>query len=154
MIEMQITVDVNDDRRVVLTLPPEVPTGKTDLLVTVSPHAGAADEESAIQIVDRGRGPQLSTSRITVQDVVPYLRDGCANDEIIRAMPTLGEAELEVIRRYVRDNFDAVMAQDRRIGEVNAARVTPPEVQEIRAAGRAKRVAAEERLAPGERTGE
>lgn len=27
-----------------------------------------------VTIIDDGRGPQLSTSRITVQDVVPYLR--------------------------------------------------------------------------------
>lgn len=27
-----------------------------------------------IQIVDRGRGLQLSTSRVTVQDLVPYFQ--------------------------------------------------------------------------------
>ena len=37
MITMQISVDVKDDRQVVLTLPPEVPIGQTDLIVTVSP---------------------------------------------------------------------------------------------------------------------
>lgn len=37
MITMQITVDVKDDRQVVLTLPSQVPTGQTELLVTVAP---------------------------------------------------------------------------------------------------------------------
>ena len=37
MITMQVTVEVADDRRVVLTLPPEVPTGHTELVVTISP---------------------------------------------------------------------------------------------------------------------
>ena len=37
-----------------------------------------------ITIVERGRGPQLSTSRITVQDIVPYVQDGEPDDEIPR----------------------------------------------------------------------
>jgi hypothetical protein len=35
MITFRISTDVKDDRRVVLTLPPEVPTGKAELVVTV-----------------------------------------------------------------------------------------------------------------------
>jgi hypothetical protein len=40
MITYRITADVKDDRRVVLTLPPEVPTGQADLVVTVNVHDG------------------------------------------------------------------------------------------------------------------
>ena len=36
-----------------------------------------------VQIVDRGRGPQLSTSRITVQDLVPYLQQELTREEIL-----------------------------------------------------------------------
>ena len=36
MITFEITADVKDDRRVVLTLPPEVPTGQAKLVVTVN----------------------------------------------------------------------------------------------------------------------
>ena len=40
MITFRITADVKDDRRVVLTLPAEVPTGEAELVVTVqSPTA-------------------------------------------------------------------------------------------------------------------
>ena len=39
MITLHITVDVKDDRRVVLTLPPEVPTGPNELVVTVAAPA-------------------------------------------------------------------------------------------------------------------
>ncbi len=39
MITMQVTVDVKEDRRVVLTLPPEVPTGKVELVISVAPQA-------------------------------------------------------------------------------------------------------------------
>ena len=38
MITLRITTDVKDDRRVVLTLPPEVPTGRAELVVTVAPR--------------------------------------------------------------------------------------------------------------------
>jgi hypothetical protein len=43
MITFHITTDVKDDRRVVLTLPPEVPTGRTELVVSVQP-APSGDE--------------------------------------------------------------------------------------------------------------
>ena len=39
MITFRITADVQDDRRVVLTLPPEVPTGQAELVVTVDSPA-------------------------------------------------------------------------------------------------------------------
>ena len=35
MITLRLTADISADRRVVLTLPPEVPTGKVELVVTV-----------------------------------------------------------------------------------------------------------------------
>jgi hypothetical protein len=35
VITFRISVDIKDDRRVVLTLPSEVPTGQTELIVTV-----------------------------------------------------------------------------------------------------------------------
>ena len=57
MITFRITTDIKDDRRVVLTLPPEVPTGQVELVVTVDaaapevkkPRTGLADwaEENA-----------------------------------------------------------------------------------------------------------
>ena len=40
MITVRVTTDVPDDRRVVLTLPPEVPTGRADLVVTVDSSNG------------------------------------------------------------------------------------------------------------------
>ena len=36
MITMQITVEVKEDRQVVLTLPPEVPTGTVELVISVA----------------------------------------------------------------------------------------------------------------------
>jgi uncharacterized protein (DUF433 family) len=87
-------------------------------------------ENNGIQIVDRGRGPQLSTSRITVQDLVPYLQQNYTHEQILQMMPVLTKPEIEVIERYIQDNYEAVMAQDRLIQERNAARRKPADVEE------------------------
>jgi hypothetical protein len=36
MITFRVSTDVKDDRRIILTLPPEVPTGKSELIVSVA----------------------------------------------------------------------------------------------------------------------
>ena len=100
-----------------------------------------------IEIVDRGRGPQLSTSRITVQDVVPMMQRNCTPEEIMELIPVLTRDEIHVIQQYVRDHYDDVMAQDRRIREREANRVTPPEHLKILEQGRAKRLALMEQFA-------
>ena len=38
MITFRTSLEIGDDRRVVLTLPPETPVGEAELLVTVAPH--------------------------------------------------------------------------------------------------------------------
>src|SRR5689334_10978735 len=57
--------------------------------------------KTAIQIVDLGRGPQLSTSRITVMDVFYYLHRGRDWRLIQQAMPTLTREEFDVVVDYV-----------------------------------------------------
>jgi uncharacterized protein (DUF433 family) len=70
-----------------------------------------------IQIVDRGRGLQLSTSRITVQDLVPYFQRGSTYEEIIRWIPSLSPAEIAVVEGYYREHQTELDDQDRRIRE-------------------------------------
>ena len=38
MITIRVSADVKDDRQVVLTLPPEVPTGETELIISIAPR--------------------------------------------------------------------------------------------------------------------
>lgn len=98
--------------------------------------------EPEITIVDRGRGPQLSTSRITVQDLLPYFQLGYAPERIIREiMPSLSIAEVEAVERYVEEHRQEVLEEDRRIREWNASRENLPEVQEILRQGREERLA-------------
>jgi NADPH-dependent 2,4-dienoyl-CoA reductase/sulfur reductase-like enzyme len=94
--------------------------------------------QKTIEIVDRGRGPQLSASRITVQDLVPYLRRHWSHEQIMEIMPSLTIEEIQAVERYVQENYEAVMEQDRRIRERTANRKNPPEIEEILRRGRAK----------------
>src|SRR5438046_2653615 len=80
-------------------------------------------------IVDRGRGPQLSTCRISVQDVVPYLQKKFTHEQIREIMPVLTDEEIGVVEVYVDEHYDEVMAQDRRIRERNANRKPSPEAE-------------------------
>jgi hypothetical protein len=98
-----------------------------------------------IQIVDRGRGLQLSTSRVTVQDLVPYFQEGCSYDEIIRWIPTLTHAEIAVVDRYYREHQEALDEEDRGIRERSARRKNPPWVEQIAEGARAERLAVRER---------
>src|SRR5215212_7263635 len=68
-----------------------------------------------IQIVDHGRGPQLSTSRITVQDLLPYYRDGESNEEIRRWIPSLTDDEIAVLKDYIRDHYEEVLRVEKEI---------------------------------------
>jgi hypothetical protein len=76
-------------------------------------------------IIDSGGGPKLSTCRITVQDVFPYLH--WSNDRIREVMPILREDEIEVIRLYVAEHLDEVAAEDRMIRARSEARLTSAE---------------------------
>jgi uncharacterized protein (DUF433 family) len=68
-----------------------------------------------IEIVNSGRGPQLSTSRVTVQDLVPYFQQGCSYEDIIRWIPTLTTDEIAVVEQYYRRYQAELDEEDKRI---------------------------------------
>jgi uncharacterized protein (DUF433 family) len=68
-----------------------------------------------ITLVDRGRGLQLSTSRITVQDLVPYFQEGCSYEEILRWLPTLSREEIAVVEAYYRAHKEELDEEDRQL---------------------------------------
>ena len=59
---------------------------------------------TTVEIIDVGRGPQLSTCRITVLDLVRYFRQGSSRAEILRWIPTLSEQEIAAVERYYLDH--------------------------------------------------
>ena len=66
-----------------------------------------------IEIVNRGRGPQLSTMRITVMDIFYWLHRGYGWDDIQKSMPTLTRAEFDVVMDYVNQHRDELVEKDR-----------------------------------------
>jgi hypothetical protein len=76
MITLRMTTDVPDDRRVVLTLPPEVPTGRAELVVTVESPNGTGSRPrgvpaAAIRGIAAGAGepPDDATVEQWLQDL-------------------------------------------------------------------------------------
>jgi uncharacterized protein (DUF433 family) len=72
-------------------------------------------KSETLQIVDLGRGPQLSTCRITAQDLLPYYREGASNDEIRRWIPSLSDNEIALLKDYIRDHFEEVIQAEKDI---------------------------------------
>ncbi len=106
-----------------------------------------------IQIVDCGRGPQLSTSRVTVQDLVPYFREGCSYEEIMRWIPSLSGEEIAAVQHYYQEHKKALDEEDQRNQEQNAQRKIPLWMQKIREQGQAKMKALRDQI-PGSANGE
>ncbi len=100
-----------------------------------------------IQIVDRGRGLQLSTSRVTVQDLVPYFQEGCSYADIIRWIPTLSNEEIAVVEQYYLEHKEKLDEDDRLIRERSATRKNPAWVENVLAEARVERLEIMNRLA-------
>src|SRR5437588_4461580 len=70
-----------------------------------------------VQIVERGRGPQLATSRITVLDVFYYLHRGYDFDFIHQAMPSWTRSQFDDVVQYVKEHHSELVEKDLRIEE-------------------------------------
>lgn len=93
-----------------------------------------------MHLVDRGRGLQLSTIRITVQDLVPYFQEGCSYEEILRWIPDLTVEEIKFVEAYYRENQAELDEEDRQIREQNDKRKNPEWVEKVLAEGRVERL--------------
>jgi uncharacterized protein (DUF433 family) len=76
-----------------------------------------------IEIVDRGRGPQLSTTRITVLDIFYWLHRGSGWEDIQKSMPTLTREEFDVVMDYVDQHRDELVEADRLADERTERRI-------------------------------
>jgi hypothetical protein len=76
---------------------------------------GGAVKTETLRIVDHGRGPQLSSCRITVQDLLPYYREGASNAEIRRWISSLSDDEIALLRDYIRDHLEEVLEAEKEI---------------------------------------
>ena len=79
------------------------------------------------RIIDRGRGPEIAGTRITVFDVLDYLNAGWGPIEIALFF-RISTRQVEAAVRYIEENRNNVMAEYQRILE-RCARGDPPELQ-------------------------
>jgi uncharacterized protein (DUF433 family) len=79
------------------------------------------------KIINRGRGPEIAGSRITVYDVWDYLNEGWPAKEIAWLFH-LSTAQVEVAVRYIEEHKDEVLEGYARI-LARHARGNPPELQ-------------------------
>lgn len=70
-----------------------------------------------ITLIDKGRGLQLSTSRITVMDLVQYFRHDWSYEEIMKWIPSLTREEIAVVEAYYREHKEELDEKDRKITE-------------------------------------
>ncbi len=87
-------------------------------------------------IIDRGRGPEIAGTRITVFDVLDYLQAGW-DDKGIAVVLSLGPDQVRAAREYIDNHPGETQAEFHRIKE-RIARGNPPEVQIKLAAARDK----------------
>ncbi|MGC8642471.1 MAG: DUF433 domain-containing protein [Isosphaeraceae bacterium] len=87
-------------------------------------------------IIDRGRGPEIAGTRITVFDILDYLEAGW-DDKGIAVVLNLGTAQVRAARHYIETHQEEVQAVARRIKE-RIAQGNPPEVRAKLAVAHAK----------------
>lgn len=79
------------------------------------------------KIIDRGRGPEIAGTRITVYDVLDYHRDGWHRDRIA-SLFRISSRQVEAALRYIEEHRDEVMADYQEMLDRDA-RGNPPELQ-------------------------
>ena len=98
-----------------------------------------------VKIIDRGRGPELATIRITIYDILPYVLKGWRADSIAISFG-IRIVEVEALVRYFEEHREEILAENQKILE-RIARGNPPEVQAKLEASHAKLLALKEALA-------
>jgi uncharacterized protein (DUF433 family) len=79
------------------------------------------------RIIDRGRGPEIEGTRITVFDIWDYARQNWHRDAIASTL-RLSSAQVSAALEYIQLNRDGVLAEYDRIIE-RERRGNPPELQ-------------------------
>jgi uncharacterized protein (DUF433 family) len=80
-------------------------------------------------IHDRGRGPEIAGTRITVYNLLPHFLDASATEADICRLYELTPQQVAAARAYVLSNPDTVLAQHLQI-EAKMAAGNPPELIE------------------------
>jgi uncharacterized protein (DUF433 family) len=107
------------------------------------------------EIIDRGRGLEISGTRITVYDVWDYARHGWHETQIAVTL-RLGSRQVRAALTYIEEHKDEVMSAYQEMVDRDA-RGNPPEIREKLQASREKlerfiQDRRERKVAPGMKT--
>ncbi len=80
-------------------------------------------------IQDRGRGPEIAGTRITVYNLLPYFLEPSMTEEEICRVYHLTLDQVAAARAYILNHPDTVLAEHLRIEE-RLAQGNPPEVKQ------------------------
>ncbi len=80
-------------------------------------------------IHDRGRGPEIVGTRITVYNLLPHFLDPTATEAYLCRLYELSPEQVAAARAYVLNNTDTVLTEHLRI-EARMAAGNPPQVIE------------------------
>jgi uncharacterized protein (DUF433 family) len=133
-------------------IPSNTAAGNADGLPN-GPSARRKSNEPRIEaglIYDRGRGPEIRGTRITVFTLLPYLLDPTATEEYICRVNQLTPEQVSSARAYILNNPDTVLSQHLRIEERMAAG-NSPQVREKASQSRATFLRFKEWLAQREK---
>ena len=89
------------------------------------------------KIIDRGRGPEIEGTRITVYDVMDYVQEGWRYDQIA-GLFRLPPDDIQAALQYIEAHHVEVMADYQQILARHSQVHYPPEVQEKLACSRQK----------------
>jgi uncharacterized protein (DUF433 family) len=78
-------------------------------------------------IIDRGRGPEIEGTRITVYDIMDYYKQDWHHTQIANWLDLSSEEVLTAIR-YIEEHKEEVLANYQKILD-RCARGNPPEIQ-------------------------
>ncbi len=98
----------------------------------------------SVQIIDRGRGPEIAGTRITVYTILEYLQAG-HHHTYIASMLGISSPEVIAAQEYIEAHKDEVLADYEKIMEP-IRRGNPPEIEAKLQESRAKLAALRERL--------
>ena len=77
MITVRVSADIHEDRRVVLTLPPEVPLGRSELIVSVTAESDSASLRPRSSLADWAeQNAEHWGNRLSAQDVEGFTGRG------------------------------------------------------------------------------
>ncbi|MBL8795952.1 MAG: DUF433 domain-containing protein [Planctomycetia bacterium] len=96
-------------------------------------------------IINRGRGPEIEGTRITVYTIMDFLKMGWHHTRIASFL-RISSDQVLAATRYIEEHQEEVTAAYERILERSANAKNSPEVEAIRVKGRAKLLALQEEI--------